>query len=126
MIRIAISSICFVFAIFFGFYALHHIENVSVPLVDQITLAVSYSSQENLEKSQEIVVFSKEAWDKSAEFLGMLLRLNEIESIDDLFIRVSEHAKNGDNSAFESESAELIHRLKQLVENEKLSLKNIF
>ncbi|MFI3225789.1 MAG: DUF4363 family protein [Clostridia bacterium] len=126
MIRIAISSACFLTSIVVCILGINHIENVIIPLIDQIELAISYSDDENFQKSSEIIEFSQNSWENSHSTLGILLRLNELDEIDDIFIQAIEYSKNGDSSSFELESRELIHRLEHLLSKEQLNFKNIF
>lgn len=126
MNRIIISSLTFFLVIFFCFWGINRIEQITIPIVNQIEIAILYSENDDIVTSQEIIEFTYERWEKSSTFLGALLKLNDLDAIDDIFIRANEYAKNGDSSSFQIESVELIHRLEHLYKKEKLTLKNIF
>lgn len=126
MNRIIISTSCLLIVVILSFSSLKKIDKITTPIINQLEIAKTYALNSNFDEVYDIVEYSKRAWDKDCSFLGMILALNKLDQIDENFVRIIEHAKNGDNPSFQIESSELIHRLEDLFFREQLNAKNIF
>lgn len=126
MNRIFISTICVIGAIFLCIFCISGIKNITIPIIDQIEIANNYAKIENFEKTEEIMKFTNEKWKESENFLSSTLRLEDLNEINNNFVRSIEYSKNGDSTSFLVETSELIHRLENLFKKELLNFKNIF
>lgn len=126
MNRILLSSICFVSVLLICIFGTKHVETSTLPLIDQAKTSLFYAQNDDMQSA----ILSMEAlildWEETSNILGVLLRHNEIDDLDQIFILCLEYAKNGNQESFQVETSSLIHRLEHLIEKEKFSIKNIF
>lgn len=102
-----------------------YISSIVSPIISDIN-TIQYDFNNNTEFNDEFMTEVMDNWQKSNNILGMIIRHNELDDLDAIFIRTYEYAKNGNEESFTIESEELIYRLENLIEKESFSFKNLF
>lgn len=123
--RLIISFTTFLIVIFGCIYSSTIVSSMVSPLVIQVE-NIQNNFGTTSDTSENLMLDLLNDWDKYNNFLGMIIRHNELDDIDVIFTRVHEYAKNGNEESFTVESEELIYRLTNLIEKEKFSLRNLF
>ncbi len=116
LLCISVFSLCF-----WG-----HFHNESTLNAIAYELEVALYNYENDNPSTDYVKSAIAKWNSSCNILCITLRHDEIDEIENDFVRILELSKLDDSFQFIIECNELVQKINHLIEKERPNIKNIF
>ena len=101
------------------------VDQVTKSLAAEVQAAHDALGAEDCGRASEIMCASYQNWRGHHELLGTLVRHNEIDEIENLYLRAIQCAENGDRNEGRMQTRELAGMLRHLTEMEQPRIGNI-
>ena len=125
MKRVAAACAIFVLLILGCAGAYLSVDRVTQSLAAEVQLAHDALASENYDEASRIMQNGYRNWRSQHELLGALIRHNEIDEIENLYLRAIQCTKNEDSDEGQMQTLELSGMLRHLTEMERPSAGNI-
>jgi hypothetical protein len=126
MKRVWIAAILIVVVIFSCIASQHYLYRITIQLSDEIYQADQLAQVDNLSGSAKLVYNSYREWKTHENAIGAIIRHQEMDDIESLYLRALQNANNQDKNEYLVQSKELQGLLLHLADMEKPKMKNLF
>ena len=103
-----------------------YLDKITVHLADQIYRADQLAQEDDMVGSAQLVYDSYREWKSHENAIGAIIRHQEMDDIEGLYLRALQNANNKDKNEYIVESKELQGLLLHLADMEKPKIKNLF
>ncbi len=104
----------------------HYLDKITIQLADQIYRADQLAQEDDMEGGAQLVYDSYREWKSHENTIGAIIRHQEMDEIERLYLRALQNANNKDKNEYIVESKELQGLLLHLADMEKPKIKNLF
>ena len=126
MKRIWIAVTLIVVVIFGCIASQRYLYRITMQLSDEIYQADQLAQADNLSGSAKLVYSSYQEWKAHENTIGAIIRHQEMDDIESLYLRALQNANNQDKNEYLVQSKELQGLLLHLADMEKPKIKNLF
>ena len=107
------------------FASQNYLNQVTKQLADVIYQADQLAQEDNMSASAELVYSSYRKWKEKESILGAIIRHQEMDQIESLYLRALQNANNQDKNEYLVQSKELQGLLLHLPDMELPKIKNL-
>lgn len=125
MKRVAAAGVIFLLLILGCAGAYLSVDQITKSLAAEVQAAYDALGAEDSDRASEIMRTSYQNWRGHHELLGALVRHNEIDEIENLYLRAIQCAENCDSDEGRMQTRELAGMLRHLTEMEQPRIGNI-